>query len=126
MVSAKKKKKYWAYYTEKPQDRPIPDTIKRSPGKKDTKTWCRGKVGQPHYTEIVRDKNLAYLNKGCHLDDAQYWERLMALPYYRKRAAKGHFWRRWRCYHVEECINCKKVIRHSINADECPEYRGEK
>ncbi|MDE2105257.1 MAG: hypothetical protein KGL39_48980 [Patescibacteria group bacterium] len=75
-----------------------------TPGKKDTKNWCKGKVGREHVVEIVLPTNMNAWSKKC---GPSRW-----LPY------------PWSyCHHVEACKACGKHLRHLTWA-ECPENGG--
>lgn len=83
---------------------PASDEWKAAPVKrKNTKLWCGGKVGRPHKPEIVRDKNS---HSAC--GPAPSWW----VTFHRDG---------WWCHHVEQCANCKKILRHTLPEQECPD-----
>lgn len=77
-----------------------PDRVRRIP--KNTKKWCKGKVGVEHVTELVVPDNA--INKVC--DVGARWTSTFT----------------WEigCHHVEQCVNCGKHVRHFLNKGECP------
>ncbi|MGH3304439.1 MAG: hypothetical protein ACRDOK_22710 [Streptosporangiaceae bacterium] len=85
-----------------------PDPAKRSPARKDTKAWCRGKPGRGHKPVLV------------------------ARPWSTHRTECGwgvHWWQSdrrvtWACVHREECLECGKVLRARVSCAECPGYPG--
>jgi hypothetical protein len=93
------------------RDRRNPDDrgyrSRRPKARKDTKRWCRGKVGVEHTPEIQSDRR--------------------GLGPYPCRVPPD--WARWRstwwCHHVERCSECGKILRHSLNVGECPDYPRE-
>lgn len=104
MSSTKRRTKYAGQSEAKvwPADHPKVDKPK---GKKDTKQWCKGKVGVEHERVIVRS-NWAH-GMRCH--PSPPW-RLKLRPDYR-----------WTCYHMQICVKCGKVLSHDIGQTECPE-----
>jgi hypothetical protein len=80
---------------------------RRSPGRKDTRQWCRGHVGREHDPEIIIPENQRWSWSKC--GPAPAW------------------WRaEWSCSHVERCRQCGKVLRQSWqlnHPDECPDYQ---
>ena len=103
MVSRKKLRKYgWG---EDRRDGAIPDVPKPSPGKKDTKRWCKGKVGREHTPEITLRHNLK-----CY--PMPEWAK--GLRFYRSKLS-------WWCHHERICTTCGKVLDWSIEPDECPD-----
>ena len=75
---------------------------RRPRARKNTRRWCRGKVGVEHTPEIQSD------HRGlgpCRVPPG--WAR----------------WRStWWCHHVERCSECGKTLRHSLDVGECPDY----
>lgn len=90
---------------------------KRPPGKKNTKTWCKGKVGREHKLVIAVPDN-AYHHRPC--------------GWYNQRFLLGEDETRYNCNHVELCEVCGKVMRRyyywykpapgSMTPQECPHY----
>lgn len=114
MVSQKKKRKYWAFEQDKPKNTPLPDPspAKRAPGKKDTKHWCRGKVGVPHEPEVTLDHNYGLV---CRPHRYYNW-RLTSVP------REQRFYWAWSCRHRITCKNCGKVLEYNIPVKTCPDY----
>jgi len=79
---------------------------KRAPGRKNTRSWCRGKEGREHAPEIV------------------------FRPVYRHRCQWRPNWAldgaHWDCQHAEQCGACGKILREGpqLLAAECPYYPG--
>ncbi len=90
-----------------------PEPVKRPPGRKDTREWCRGKVGVPHQPAIVKGNG----KLPCR------W----AGRYDYKLIRRQDAWSvGWSCWHHEECSACGKILRATrhLNASECPAYPG--
>ena len=90
-----------------------PEPPKRTPGRKDTRSWCRGKQGVEHVPELAWHPFL--------------WK--PGEPDCRWRAAwssraGGEYVACWMCEHRETCARCGKVLRDRIPAAECPAYPG--
>ena len=84
----------------------------RSPGRKDKRKWCRGKVGVEHVVEVVFERHMRDLmvRMGVFPTCSYSWFR---------RAGGSPT---WRCYHVTICSECGKVLKHYMTSDECPDY----
>jgi hypothetical protein len=67
--------------------------------RKDTKRWCKGKVGREHKAEIVRDPQLIW-RAGTKCQHQAQW-----LP----------------CTHLERCTECGKILRRWLPVEECPD-----
>jgi hypothetical protein len=88
-----------------------PEPVKRSPGKKDTHTWCRGKVGAEHVKQLERK----YRTGGRTTCG---W-----FPAYRRKG----FGIAWSCCHAEVCASCRKVFRtpwDGLTPQDCPLWPG--
>lgn len=99
-----------------------PEEIPRSHAHKDTKRWCKGKVGRGHTPEILIPANLSnWWKEPCG------WYQLAANQ---RRMV-------YTCHHVEQCSECGKVLRRNYSwlpqarllpnemaATECPDYTG--
>jgi hypothetical protein len=84
----------------------------RKPGtKKNTKRWCRGKVGIYHVPVLIEED--WYLSMGYRCE-----ERVLAFPWMQIPNTKL----RWFCIHQERCVACNKIIRHNLRIEECPSY----
>jgi hypothetical protein len=88
---------------------PINENPRTTPGRKNTKKWCRGKVGVEHQPVLVFDSRQAYLAEDCLAFKArvQRWGNAL----------------KW-CLHVKECAKCGKITEHSVQASECPTILG--
>jgi hypothetical protein len=79
--------------------------------KKNTKKWCKGKVGKEHVPHITRS-NYGRLSK-CQPAPwrvvGRYGE---TMPI-----------KRYICWHQRSCQNCGKVIEYWLPAEECPDYK---
>lgn len=71
--------------------------VPRHRPRKDTRRWCKGKVGQEHQpaVEVRRDGE-------CH-----------PMSWWRNRGSY------WFCYHQEVCVRCRKVLRLGLSRKEC-------
>ena len=86
--------------------------VHRPPGKKNTRKWCKGKVGREHTPEIVVPVN-AYTrsvrrNQACH--EIGWWDQAEKV------------WHRdgqWSCAQALVCSTCQKVIKPMV--DDCPD-----
>lgn len=91
------------------------EIAKKAPAKKNTKKWCRGKVGVEHVLDIRKGR---------------YFESLGDRVICRWRATwKG--WShggwdaldpKWLCFHEEYCVNCGKITRTQLDPKECPNF----
>jgi len=97
-----------------------PNPAKRPPGRKDTKRWCRGKVGVEH--ELVPAVH-SYYGRAyeCGWRKTGYYALTGPLPAYpkgvpvprRQRGVKREFvatGREWRCFHEWRCEACGKWL----------------
>lgn len=81
------------------------DEWRRAPAKKNTKRWCRGKVGVEHTPEVV-------LNRWGYRP-----ERCCAAPDWMTQ-----LWRSpWRCFHQRRCTTCGKILDYFLDWKDCPE-----
>jgi len=92
-----------------------PEPAKRGPGKKDTRRWCRGKLGVEHQVQVVLH---AWYGHGCGWRETGHWVRTgpmppkgVTLPKWRRT---GQEWvvtgRRWSCSHEYQCQACGKYL----------------
>jgi hypothetical protein len=73
------------------------DRVRPTPARKDTRSWCRGKVGVKHVLLIrPNDPKWQYQIRTC---GPAKW-----LP--------GH---RWLCAEQEYCVECGKITKHSLD-----------
>jgi hypothetical protein len=73
--------------------------------KKDTRRWCKGKLGRKHKPGIVFDDRF---QRPCA--PAPAWAQKL----------KG-WW--WMCHHIEICTVCKKHLRWYVPKEECPTWK---
>lgn len=73
------------------------------PARKNTKRWCRGKVGTEHQPAVTMGQSWGRV---CGKD--QSWS-------VRRRALVNV----WRCYHEMRCSQCGKVVDRSV--ERCPD-----
>lgn len=84
---------------------PRPTVAKRPPAKKNTKLWCKGKVGREHSPKIQMSRYAGA--RSCMVPSG--W-RLQMYP----RS-------RWLCFHEIVCTGCDKIINHFLDPDQCPD-----
>lgn len=87
-------------WEKRPED--MRERVKSLPGKKNTKEWCRGKVGRYHEVEVGWRKDVKS-DAICH------W-----FPF--GNPDRGI----WICYHQIICVNCGKILSHALG-DDCPD-----
>ena len=68
----------------------------RAPRRKNTRRWCRGKVGVPH-TPAIRE--------GDPKEQVPDWL---------KRCGTNSWTGKWRCAEQEYCTRCGKIIRRRV------------
>lgn len=99
---------YGADSANGPKDPLAPQNKERTTHRrKNRRTWCRGKKGEEHVTEIV-------------LLAPSWWD-----EYHGEDDPKCYWWRGaniWFCRHQEICVNCGKILQHSLG-DKCPDKR---
>lgn len=90
------------------------ENVKSLPGKKNTREWCRGKVGRHHAVEVRVNPQIVEMNvrasKGV---PACHW-----FPFgdENARPERGI----WICHHQIHCVNCGKILSHALG-DDCPD-----
>lgn len=94
-------------YHDDPQlkaDKALAPSRRQALKKKDTRRWCRGKVGVEHTPEIVMGQSWGKAcSRGGHYDrQTQTWNADVV----------------WVCYHVQSCTGCGKHLETVV---ECPE-----
>jgi hypothetical protein len=92
-----------------------PEPVKRPPGRKDTRTFCKGKRGVEHVLSLVLAHD--YFTGGGKVCE---WSPGIFSSH------DGTFPVKWACRHREICQRCGKVLRESwqLARDECPAYPG--
>lgn len=100
----------WNDHYDEQKATPASDTWRKSRNtKKDTKRWCRGKVGVAHTPEVRFDKFFAG-RQVCHERTAEWAIRL---------SGPG-----WKCFHQKVCTNCGKITQHWLtDTKECPVWQ---
>lgn len=81
------------------------DSWAKSPAKKDTRRWCKGKVGREHVREIREHRYLPALKR-----DPQCGPWI---------ASDGWVIQEWHCHHEVYCTVCGKVFWY--DQFECPD-----
>ena len=87
---------------------------RRARSTKDTRKWCKGKVGVEHTLAILKDEKMRYMDKGCR------W-----VPYGVWVGRKTGVITRWHfsCTHHELCTTCHKTFRRGWDLlEDCPDY----
>lgn len=84
--------------------------------RKDTRRWCKGKVGREHVLTIELDPRLSWAKEGCRWVPYWVWS----------RKGGGHRERRTRyaCHHHEVCTVCGKRMRDGWDfaPEDCPDF----
>lgn len=111
MTSKSKKRGAWGRaYAYKDKDAPVEKPTPKPPArKKDTRRWCRGRVGRPHVTEIQLVQWYSPPRECEPLGPRDWRYRI--------------FGETVACHEQEVCVNCGKYIRH-LTAAECKLNRG--
>lgn len=91
------------------------ESVHRS--RKDTRTWCKGKVGTPHELVIEVDLRQGGWRGG---GGSCFW----SSSYWTADGGRGHQWS-WHCRHVERCTACQKIMRLFLAKEECPDLHPE-
>lgn len=77
--------------------------------KKNTKQWCKGKVGVEHVTEVVINHNT--IRWECK------WYPLYWSFYRRSEGPKDY---RYSCMHSRRCTACGKYVEYFLKPEDCP------
>lgn len=104
MSSEKRKSKYYAASEQTIWPADHPKVTQSKSKRKDTRRWCRGKVGVEHVLVIQKAS----------------WSRNFPCRMFSYRRGPN-FPAAWVCRHQRACENCGKIIDHSIKVDECPD-----
>lgn len=102
----------------RPKDEPVPEEVRPQRGRKDTRKWCKGKVGVEHQPETVRSpfyNGPIFADKDCHWTSYKVY----------KRGVPQDFPPKWACYHRIQCSVCFKVLKDWLPTDLCPTYQRE-
>jgi hypothetical protein len=94
----------------------VREPAKKAPARKNTRSWCKGKVGVEHIPVLVLDHTDPQFGKAPPCRWAVGWS---------STARKDVVY--WRCPHHEVCGRCGKVLRDrwSVSITECPDYPGD-
>jgi hypothetical protein len=76
---------------------------RRAPARKDTRTWCKGKVGRPHTPQVVLIPWAVSMGLSCSPGDY---------------APSG-----WNCLHRVSCSTCGKIQSQFLGSA-CPDRQG--
>jgi hypothetical protein len=87
------------------RDQPLQQEIGRHRSRKNTRDWCKGKVGRPHELgEPQRKYNMA-----CRVT---WW--------FRHPRGEAVVAPQWYCSHYDTCQRCGKLL-HRIDPERCPD-----
>lgn len=102
------------------QSAAMTETVKRPPGRKDTRQWCRGKVGREHQPQIGLSTD------GWSRHDCEWVSRYDWRGIRRGEPEDSVQSVRWACGHCERCSACGRVLRPlgELLTEECPAYPG--
>lgn len=93
---------------------PETDEHRKVHKKKDTKHWCKGKVGREHILVIEMSK-WPYRATECGWSHELYpWQISSHVEAYRKN--------HWICYHEVQCGKCGKIMETWLSEDKCPRF----
>jgi hypothetical protein len=82
--------------------------------RKDTRRWCKGKVGVEHTLAIVPDSRYSWMKDGCRWVPYTVWGG--------PKTGRVKNWR-WSCQHHEVCSVCGKHFRSGWDfTEECPDF----
>lgn len=88
---------------ERPEFVDVPDEPRPQRGRKNTKRWCKGKVGREHQPETVVNHQYTTSNwTECH----------------ESRWMPNH----WSCRHAVQCTVCGKYVKTWLGREECPAW----
>ena len=76
--------------------------------KKDTRSWCKGKVGVPHQPVVNRQS----FGQGRPCRQPPAW--------FSMQFRRGNH-RQWWCYHQVVCRICGKILVHQLDWRFCPD-----
>lgn len=91
--------------------------------RKNTRKWCRGKVGVEHVPGVRLSQTGRWAkSRGeviCHWEDCDHWSFVVMTGL---RNKTGQF---WRCLHEDYCATCGKTLSagfNGVDSDRCPDY----
>lgn len=94
---------------------PASDTWKKSPAKKDTRAWCKGKVAREHEPVIIVTK-WPYQGTQCGMT----WDLYPRMQEAYGRRKSRYTENKWRCFHIEACTVCGKYLKDPLPSELCP------
>ena len=120
MVSQRIKRRYWNYWEYKDERLEVPPEHVETAfnQKKNTKKWCKGKVGREHEPVIEVDQKRFYNQRdkdkaSCGWMTQYGWGQV-------GRYVRGRW---WNCRHHKVCSKCGKVLQYRLDLDDCPLYQ---
>lgn len=95
--------------------------------RKNTRRWCRGKVGVEHRPGVRMGRWGVYAQAqgypACRWEEKSHWVyQLLADKRVATWEGTGEWF--WRCYHEDHCTACGKVLGVNLNGvgpDRCPD-----
>lgn len=88
------------------------EDLSKTKSKKNTRKWCKGKVGKEHVPIVSIDTKMLTYVRECH------W-REYSWTVFKREPEK-----RWQCHHHTTCQNCGKVLESwYLTKDKCPDYK---
>lgn len=92
---------------------PVEDTQRPVAPRKNTKRWCKGKVGREHKRALRASQKLSRTYT-CG------WSSSIWRNAFRQNGGNSF----WDCYHEEYCTACGKIMRDpwQLGDTECPDY----
>lgn len=104
----------------KHNEKPLSDEHRPTPGKKNTKRWCKGKVGREHQPALRIASPYTRVYQCGWVKDS--WR--MAIH---KRFGPGDGGPYWECDHEQYCQACGKILLSMwSNKIDCPDYTEDK
>jgi hypothetical protein len=97
-----KAKSWLEGYGEDQRENLIPEEPRPQRARKDTRHWCKGKVGREHTPELVVHHAYTSILMRCH--DSTW------MP------------TRWMCRHALRCTTCGKYTKTWLSREECPTW----
>lgn len=96
----------------KHNEKPLDDTVRPVPARKNTKRWCKGKVGREHKPAL---RVTQWLSRAYTCG----W----VVNSWRAALRGGGSKPFWECYHEEYCTVCGKIVQHWLSDKKtCPDY----
>ena len=88
-----------------PRDEPVPEEPRPQRARKDTKHWCKGKVGREHKPELIVHHAYSSIMMRCHELKWMTWSG------------------QWSCRHAFKCTACGKYTKTWLTREECPTWQ---